>query len=299
MIMRRTKFAEIVLMVIAAIGFLLIRANPDADPVSHGDSRFLAVLASMPHYLRPEELVSAMRSAAPSFSCCCWSARPAGNCCPPWAGRILTASFVFAIVGWLSILPTPPSPAGNPKLMIRWNFLFETFKAIWMATKHPTVFRPLMGMAWFYLATGGLITLIPTLVRDTLGEGADLVALLSVLFVTGVAAGSLACGAFSTARMRLYSPSSVSRHDRLPAGCCLAASPLGNGTGAGWRWYWRPNRACWPASSSPRLPPACTSYRCRPWPSIAPRSTNAPDCWRQAISSMPEARLWAKWGCSP
>lgn len=204
MIMRRAKFAEIVLMVIAAIGFLL-----DSGPIlmltlflMGTQSAFYSPsrIASMPHYLKPEELVSGNAIFGAVFFLLLLVGQASGQLLPAMEnGRILIAGIlvVFAIVGWLSILPTPPSPAGNPKLKIRWNFLFETFKAIWMATKHPTVFRPLMGMAWFYLATGGLITLIPTLVRDTLGEGADLVALLSVLFVIGAATGSLACGAFS------------------------------------------------------------------------------------------------------
>lgn len=207
MIMRRTKFFEIILMSVAALGFIL-NSGPillltlflmGAQSAFYSPSR----VASMPHYLKPDELVAGNALFGGVFFICLLLGQLGGTLLPTMeGGRIIVAGtlIVMALLGWVSILPTPPSPAANPELKIRWNFIWETGRILIQAARHPRVFRPLLGMGWFYLVTAGLITLMPNLVRNVLGEGADVVALFSVLFVIGAAIGSLSCGAFSKGR---------------------------------------------------------------------------------------------------
>ncbi len=204
MIMRRAKFAEIILMTVAAIGFLL-----NSGPIliftlflMGAQSAFYspARVASMPHYLKPNELVAGNALFGGIFFICLLLGQLGGTLLPTIEGGrniVAGALIVMALLGWASILPTPPSPAANKALKIRWNFIWETGRILYQAAQHPRVLRPLLGMGWFYLVTAGLITLMPNLVRNIIGEGADVVALFSVLFVIGAAIGSLACGAFS------------------------------------------------------------------------------------------------------
>jgi len=206
-LMRRAKFAEIILMLIAAAGFLLNNGwililtlfLMGAQSAFYAPSR----VSSMPHYLKPEELVAGNALFGAVFFICLLLGQAGGQllaAMPNGPQIVAGLLIVFAIAGFASIVPTPPSPAANPDLKIRWNFIIETGRIIYFAMQLPQVLRPLLGMAWFYLFTAGLMTLMPLLVREVMGEGAGLVTLFSVLFVIGAATGSLAVGALTKGR---------------------------------------------------------------------------------------------------
>jgi len=206
-IMRQAKLAEIVLMVLAGIGFILSNGPllmltlflMGAQSAIYSPAR----IASMPHYLTADELVPGNALYGAVFFLFLLMGQASGQLLPSLEGGAFVmggALIVMALLGWLAILPTPTSPPAKPDLEINWNFIGQTFKSIAVASTYPGVFRPLLGMGWFYLVTGGLITLIPTIVRDVLGQDAQLVAVISVIFVIGAALGSLACGTLSRGR---------------------------------------------------------------------------------------------------
>ncbi len=206
-IMKRAKFAEVGLMMIAAAG-LILNSGPillitlflmGTQSAFYSPSR----VASMPHYFKPNELVVGNAVFGACFFLFLLLGQLGGTLLPDMAnGRIILGGvlIIMALLGWVSILAAPPSPAANPGLKIRWNFIWETGRVLWQTAHHPRVLRPLLAIAWFWLVTAALTTLMPRIVGNILGEGAPVLALFNVLFVIGAATGSLVCGALSRGR---------------------------------------------------------------------------------------------------
>lgn len=62
---------------------------------------------------------------------------------------------VVAVVGWLTSLAIPSTPASAPDLRINWNPVSETVRIIGFARENRTIFLSIMGISWFW-AVGAL-----------------------------------------------------------------------------------------------------------------------------------------------
>jgi acyl-[acyl-carrier-protein]-phospholipid O-acyltransferase/long-chain-fatty-acid--[acyl-carrier-protein] ligase len=263
-IMRAMKFAEIFLMLGAAIGFLL------SDPmILLGVLFFMGVQtaffiparnSAMPTLLKPSELVTANALMSGAINVAILGGAILGTLFigltygPPAIGVLLV---VVAIIGWLAVrqsLPARPTPAPDkvrwnfsgaalqlailtavitgvvlidapwgldwigatavlalvafgPQLVkrrsadvaaissrVKWNVLEETLRMLGFLWNAKAVLRPLVGVAWFWMMSAAVITVLPVFTRDVLGADESVVALFQLLFTIGAAGGALICG---------------------------------------------------------------------------------------------------------
>ena len=203
-ILKKTKLAEIGLMTLAAFGFytmnsLVLLATLFLMGVQ---SAFYspARVASLPHYLGAKELVPGNALIGGSLFMAILVGGALGTLLIPTGnGRFIIGGVLVggAILGWLVILATPPSPsAKNPK-PVNWNFVTETWRMIALVLKTPGMARPLLAAAWFWAIAAAVVTLLHTVVQDVLGQDQMLTAAMQVLFTVGAAVGSISCGLFA------------------------------------------------------------------------------------------------------
>lgn len=203
-IMRYAKFAEIWLMAVVALAFYLRQPHllMVALFLMGTQSAFFtpARNSALPTLLAAEELVpaNALLSGLLNISVLMgiglgtWLVvRDFG---PETVGLGLT---VVAVIGWIAMRQLPPAPASRPEMTLTANFVAETMRVLGYLAKAPQVFRPLLGVAWFWMLAASIVTLMPVFVASILGADETVVLLVSALFTVGAALGAILCGTLS------------------------------------------------------------------------------------------------------
>ncbi|TGY89850.1 MFS transporter [Marinicauda algicola] len=203
-IMVHAKFAEIVLMTVAAAGFLL------EQPLLLIVTLFLmgtqsaffipARNAALPTLLSDAELVPANALISGALNVAILAGAIGGTLL---AGErhgpavIAVTLIVVAVAGWLSMRPGAPAAPDSPQTRINWNIVTATWTMLDGLFKAPKVLRPLLGVAWFWMLGATVITVLPLFTRQVLGADESVVAFFQLLFTVGAALGALACGLLS------------------------------------------------------------------------------------------------------
>jgi acyl-[acyl-carrier-protein]-phospholipid O-acyltransferase/long-chain-fatty-acid--[acyl-carrier-protein] ligase len=113
----------------------------------------------------------------------------------PYAvGAILIA---MAVLGWLGARQGAPAPAYDPDLKVSLNIFAETARMLAFLWRAGAVLRPALGVAWFWMMSAAVLTVLPLFARSTLGADEGVVAVFQVLFTLGAVTGALACGALN------------------------------------------------------------------------------------------------------
>ncbi|WP_300543212.1 MFS transporter [Maricaulis sp.] len=203
-IMRVAKFAEIWLMAIVALGFVLEQPHllMAALFLMGAQSAFFtpAKNSALPTLLAPTELVPANALLSGLLNVCVLVGIGLGTWLitktygPATVGGGLV---VMAIVGWLAIRQLPSAPASRPDLKLTANFVAETVRVLGYAWRAPAVLRPLLGVAWFWMLAASIVTLMPVFTASILGADETVVLVFSALFTVGAAVGAMLCGALS------------------------------------------------------------------------------------------------------
>lgn len=100
---------------------------------------------------------------------------------------------VFAAVGWFAAERVPSAPAPQADLKINYNPITATINVLGQAVKEMPVFRPLLGIAWFYGLSTIYITVFPTYVADVLRYDETTLTAIMVISTLGILFGSLFC----------------------------------------------------------------------------------------------------------
>jgi 1-acyl-sn-glycerol-3-phosphate acyltransferase len=110
---------------------------------------------------------------------------------------VAAACLGVAVLGWLTSVRIPTSPASDPGLRLNWNPFSETWRNLQLARQYPSVFRSLLGISWMWFFGAVFLAQFPSFARDVLGGNEQVASLLLVVFSVGIAVGSLLCETFS------------------------------------------------------------------------------------------------------
>lgn len=198
MLMRRIKLAEVGIMLIAAIGFLL------------GNVAFLIVVlflmgtqsaffgpvkyAILPQHLEEQELVGGNGMVEMGTFLAILLGTLLGPIAQSWGGPVIAILLVLiAIAGWLTSRGIPSAPAVDPTLPVTLNVVAETKNIIKTAQQNRTVFLSIMGISWFWFYGATFITQMPNYAKQVLGGSPPVFTLLVATFSVGIGLGSLLC----------------------------------------------------------------------------------------------------------
>ncbi len=199
-LIRIIKFSDIIFMLLGA--YALINENISLLMTTlflmGCQSSFFGPLkyAILPYHLENDELIAGNAFIeAGTFSSILLGTILAGLVILTPYGTTWTAGIVLivAITGWISSLYVPATSRARPDLVIRKNFLVETWNIVKFAHTQRDIFLAIIGISWSWLIGGTFVSQFPTFTKDVIGAQSEMVAIFMSAFSIGIAIGSLTC----------------------------------------------------------------------------------------------------------
>jgi len=197
-LIRILKLAELGLMSLAALGFvlgslpilLLVLIGLGVQAAFFGPLKY----GILPDHLGTEELLSGNALIEATTFVAILAGTIAGGwlVLPPHSPlRIAFVGVGGSVVGALAALAIPPAPP-RAQAAADWHILRAT-KALLRATlASPTISEPVLGISWFWTLGALVVAAFPVTAKLTLGASEDVVGLFLTAFSLGVGMGSLA-----------------------------------------------------------------------------------------------------------
>lgn len=200
-LVRKIKVLEIIIMLIATVGFLLgnIFILLFALFLMGTHSTFFGPIkyAILPDILKPQELMSGN------------ALFQSGTSIAILIGMILGGAVISSSQGnlwWISLTVTMIAVIGyicstfvlkqnvtENDIEVDWNFFRTSIQTIRYAKSLPLVFLVLLGNSWYWFYGATYLTQIPQLTQQNLHASENVVSLLLTLFSVGIGVGSLLC----------------------------------------------------------------------------------------------------------
>lgn len=203
-LIRIIKFAEILIMALAALGFFL-----GSLPFLLGvlflmgtQSAFFGPLkySLMPQHLKPWELVAGNAWVEAGTFLAILLGTLAGGLLShiPQAELWIAVSIIgLAVLGWVCSLGIPVAPPTAPDLKFNWNAFSEIGRTISVLRGRPAILNSVLGVSWFWFYGALVLAQLPVYARDILGGDPTVMTLLLAVFSVGIGVGSLLCDRLS------------------------------------------------------------------------------------------------------
>jgi 1-acyl-sn-glycerol-3-phosphate acyltransferase len=202
---RRIKLLEIVIAVLAAVGFWL-----DSLPFLLGVLFLLGAqstlfgpikYAILPQALKPEELTGGNGLVETgTFLAILVGTIFGGVLISEYENGPLLASLAviaIAVVGYVAARFVPDAPATAPDLAIDRNPFRATLSTLATLKGQRAVLNSVLGISWFFFFGALFLAQLPKYALDVLGGDATVIPLLLTLFSLGIGLGSLLCETLS------------------------------------------------------------------------------------------------------
>ncbi len=200
-LIRFTKLLEIVVMVLAAIGFALdslgllifVLFLMGTQSTLFGPAKF----GILPQHLAPEELVGGNGLIESATFLCILLGTMLGGILIAQGGHgptiVSVTVLVIAAAGYATSRHIPIAPATAPDLKINWNPITETWRNLNFLRRNRTVFLSILGISWFWFFGATFLQVLPGYTKNILGGSEAVATLALTLFSLGIGAGSLLC----------------------------------------------------------------------------------------------------------
>lgn len=199
-VLLRVKQAEIFIMLLAALGLVL--QNPfmllATIALMGAQSAFFSPTrnAVLPQWLSNKELITGNALMNGFVSVAILSGQILGIVLiVAKGGPLMVAGIlvVLAVLGWLSIRQAPPAPSQGTDIKIDPWLIPEIGRTFKFAFNTPRVFRPMLGTAWYYWLSAGVLILMPAFIRDPLYYDRTVLIIIMALFTVGALVGAMTC----------------------------------------------------------------------------------------------------------
>ena len=200
-LVRAIKLLEIIIMLIATVGFLLgsLWLLLTALFLMGVQSTFFGPIkyAILPEALKPHELMSgnAIFQSGTSIEILLGMIL-GGAVISVSAGNLVWISLtvvIIALIGYASSRFVLTQRVTAPDIQIDWNFFRTSFQTLKYAKSLPMIFLILLGNSWYWFYGATYLTQIPQLTQQNLHASENVVSLLLTLFSVGIGVGSLLC----------------------------------------------------------------------------------------------------------
>jgi MFS family permease len=109
----------------------------------------------------------------------------------------------LAICGWLFARSIPTASAADAQLKITWNLPQATGQLLKYVAKDRKVLTLVLTISWFWFLGATFLSLIPTYAKEFLQADEQGVTLVTAAFTIGIGIGSLLCERYSRGRIEL------------------------------------------------------------------------------------------------
>ena len=207
---RFVKMLEIVIMLVAGVGFWLHNGAVLMSTIFlmgiHSTLFGPMKFSVLPQYLRPSELVGGNGLIEMGTFVSIILGQVAGTLLvniDPTRTTIISALLLCAVIGYLSSRQMPAAPSDAPGLKVDWNFARQTWGIIAHTKQNRPVWLSLLGISWFWFLGAVYLSKLPTYASDVLGGDATVYTFLMTLFSVGVGVGSMLCERLSGRKIEL------------------------------------------------------------------------------------------------
>lgn len=100
---------------------------------------------------------------------------------------------LFAAGGWCSSFFIPVMHLRNARLKVNINFIAETFRLIHYSRQRKDIFVTIIAISWFWAVGATFLSEFPVFAKNILSANQDVVTFFITLFTVGIAIGSLLC----------------------------------------------------------------------------------------------------------
>jgi MFS family permease len=199
-LIRVLKWAELALMGVAALGFMLdnvtillfVLVGLGVQASFFGPLKY----GILPDHLTRDELLAGNALVEATTFLAILSGTMAGG----WlvlhqdgARIISSAGLGVAMIGLLAAWPIPPAPSCRAGASADWHILRATIPVIREAMADRAIWSPILGISWFWTLGATLVAQFPVVAKVTLGAEGEVVSLFLTMFSLGIGAGSLLC----------------------------------------------------------------------------------------------------------
>lgn len=208
---RYIKILEIVIMLMAAVGFymnsftlllgvlfLLGTQSTLFSPIK---------FSLMPQVLSPKELVGGNGLVETGTFVAILLGTAIGlrvGAIPETGVWLITGICLsVALIGFVACCFIPQLPATDPQLKINWNPLSETWHILRGLTKNRTLFNSVLGMSWFWFFGATVLVQVPSFTKNIVGGLPEVNLAILSMFIVGISVGSLLCHRLSGGRIEI------------------------------------------------------------------------------------------------
>ncbi len=211
MLIRRTKIAEIIIMITGSVGFyfmsvpilLTLLFFMGTQSTLFGPLKY----SILPQHLSEDELLGGNGMIQMGTYLAILLGTIIGGiliAMNPNGGLYVSMLIVFlATIGWLASRFIPEAAAPEPSLRINWNIISEICRIIKFSREDKTVFWAIIGISWFWFYGATFLSLVPTYTRDVLFADERIATLMLTAFSIGIGTGSLMCEKLSHKHINL------------------------------------------------------------------------------------------------
>lgn len=120
------------------------------------------------------------------------------------AGMVSAMIILVAIAGWYSSLLIPKTHNHQAKLKINYNFISETKNLLIYSKQKRDVFLCILGISWFWFFGALFLSELPVFAKDALHANQSVVILFFTIFSIGLALGSVLCNKLLKGKIHLF-----------------------------------------------------------------------------------------------
>ena len=209
--MRYVKALEIVLMLLAAMGFLMESLSlllvtlflMGLQSTLFGPAKY----SVLPELLSASDLLGGNALVEMGTFVAILLGTVAGGVLigwQPWGpAAVSVAVVVVAIAGWLASRHLPPTHGVDPTLTININPVIPLKQTLRATRVTRGVFIAILAISWFWFIGATMLTVLPAYAKDHLHGNEGVVTFLLAEFCVGIAIGSVLCGKLSGERLEL------------------------------------------------------------------------------------------------
>ena len=208
-VIRFVKNLEVVIMLIAAFGFMSNNVNVQV-PILLGCTFLMGLhstlfgpvkFAYLPQALNERELTGGNGMVEMGTFVAILLGNIVGGLIVaiPQVGPdyVAMGCVLLALAGRAVSQFIPQAPATDPDLKINWNPITETWRNLKLANSNVVVFRSMLGISWMWFFGAVFLSQFPSFAKEVMHGNEQVASLLLVVFSIGIATGSLLCEVLS------------------------------------------------------------------------------------------------------
>lgn len=210
-LIRAIKLAEIVIMAVGAVGFMLNNLTLMFIALfgmgTHSALFGPVKYSILPAALRESELVGGNALVEMgTFLAILAGTISAGIMMSghAYAPMVATAIVLVACCGYLASRGIPRAAAALPTLVLDWNIFRQSWAILRLGLgQRPAVSRSIVGNSWFWFLGAIYLTQIPAYAKEWLYGDETVVTLILTVFSVGIALGSMLCERLSGRKIEI------------------------------------------------------------------------------------------------